>query len=253
MTYSNGRIINDADAHTMETQDWLAPYLEGELKEKYSGVYSKREGGERIVEMIDKAMERRTDPEARKAAAENPIGGAKGWLGYGGFDKEERVEALDFLGFQSQLVFPTFGLAAIQKAENEDLRYAAGVEDGLEVDDLLAGIRVERPAREGEVVHGRLTELTQRTPETALVDDAQRAGRVLGRRLLKAPHELARREHQHVEVGGVHPDDLALRGHAGVAPRRREGLHLRVVVLVAVGAPAPRGEHQREGDEREAE
>ena len=125
MTYSNGRIINDADAHTMETQDWLAPYLEGELKEKYSGVYSKREGGERIVEMIDKAMERRTDPEARKAAAENPIGGAKGWLGYGGFDKEERVEALDFLGFQSQLVFPTFGLAAIQKAENEDQRYAA--------------------------------------------------------------------------------------------------------------------------------
>ena len=125
MTYSNGRIINDADAHTMETQDWLAPYLEGEYKEKYSAVYSKRDGGDRIVKMIDLAKARKTDAAARLAAAENPIKGAKGWLGYGGFDKEERVEALDFLGFQSQLVFPTFGLAAIQRAADEDQAYAA--------------------------------------------------------------------------------------------------------------------------------
>ena len=53
MTYTAGRIVNDADAHTMETQDWLAPYLEGEYKEMYSQVYSKREGGDRIVKMID--------------------------------------------------------------------------------------------------------------------------------------------------------------------------------------------------------
>ena len=49
MTYTAGRVVNDADAHTMETQDWLAPYLEGEYKEMYSQVYSKREGGDRIV------------------------------------------------------------------------------------------------------------------------------------------------------------------------------------------------------------
>ena len=125
MTYANGRIINDADAHTMETQDWLAPYLEGEYKEKYSAVYSQREGGERIVRMIDQARARKQDPVARAAAAANPIQGAKGWLGYGGFDAEERAEALDFLGFQSQLVFPTFGLAAIQRAKSEDQAYAA--------------------------------------------------------------------------------------------------------------------------------
>lgn len=125
MTYVNGRIVNDADAHTMETQDWLAPYLEGEYKEMYSGVYSKREGGERIVKMIEMAEARRTDPEARAKAAENPIQGAKGWLGFGGFDKAERVEALDWLGFTSQLVFPTFGLAAIGRAKTEDQAYAA--------------------------------------------------------------------------------------------------------------------------------
>ena len=83
MTYTAGRIVNDADAHTMETQDWLAPYLEGEYKEMYSQVYSKREGGDRIVKMIDAAKARKNDPEARAKALENPIEGAKGWLGYG--------------------------------------------------------------------------------------------------------------------------------------------------------------------------
>ena len=125
MTYANGRIINDADAHTMETQNWLAPYLEGEYKEMYSEVYSKREGGERITKMIDIAKARKDNPDERAKAAENPIAGAKGWLGYGGFDKEERVEALDWLGFDSQLVFPTFGLAAITRAKSDDQRYAA--------------------------------------------------------------------------------------------------------------------------------
>ncbi|WP_328600505.1 amidohydrolase family protein [Pontixanthobacter aquaemixtae] len=125
MVYTKGRIVNDADAHTMETQNWLAPYLEGEYKELYSEVYSKREGGERITQMIDMAKARKTDPEARAKALENPIEGAKGWLGYGGFDKDERVEALDWLGFENQLVFPTFGLGAITKAETDDQRYAA--------------------------------------------------------------------------------------------------------------------------------
>lgn len=125
MTYTRGRIVNDADAHTMETQNWLAPYLEGEFKEMYSEVYSKREGGDRIVKMIDAARARKADPQARAKALENPIEGAKGWLGYGGFDKEERVEALDWLGFQKQLVFPTFGLGAITRAATDNQRYAA--------------------------------------------------------------------------------------------------------------------------------
>ena len=125
MTYVGGRIVNDADAHTMETQDWLAPYLEGEYKEKYSQVYSRGEGGERIVKMIDAAKARKSNPEERAKVAANPIEGPKGWLGYGGFDKEERVEALDWLGFNSQLVFPTFGLAAITRAKSEDQAYAA--------------------------------------------------------------------------------------------------------------------------------
>jgi predicted TIM-barrel fold metal-dependent hydrolase len=125
MAYANGRIINDADSHTMETQDWLAPYLEGDYKEMYTAVYSKREGGERITKMIDVAMARKADPEARAKASKDIISGDKGWLSFGGFDKDERVEALDWLGFSSQLIFPTFGLAAIGRAKSEDQAYAA--------------------------------------------------------------------------------------------------------------------------------
>lgn len=125
MVYSKGRIINDADAHTMETQDWLAPYVDSAFKDQYSQVYSNKDGGERIIKMIDMAKARKADPAARAKALENPIEGAKGWLGYGGFDKEERVEALDWLGFKKQLVFPTFGLAAITRAQTDDQRYAA--------------------------------------------------------------------------------------------------------------------------------
>ena len=90
MTYTKGRIVNDADSHTMETQDWLAAHLEGEYKEMYSQVYSKREGGDRIVKMIDAAKARKSDPEARAKALENPIEGAKGWLGYGGRNASKR-------------------------------------------------------------------------------------------------------------------------------------------------------------------
>jgi hypothetical protein len=125
MTYANGRVIHDADSHTMETADWLAPYLEGEHLEKLGSLYSKRDAGVAIVKQIDLAKARKTNPEAAAEAAANPIAGPKGWLGYGAFDTDERTKALDWLGFGSQLVFPTFGLGAITKATDEETMYVA--------------------------------------------------------------------------------------------------------------------------------
>jgi len=125
MTYANGRIIHDADSHTMETSDWLAPYLEGEHRAKLGALYSQRDAGVAIVKQIDLAKARKSNPAAAAEAASNPIAGPKGWLGYGAFDSDERIEALDWLGFGSQLVFPTFGLAAITKATDEETMYVA--------------------------------------------------------------------------------------------------------------------------------
>lgn len=125
MSYSKGRVIHDADAHTMETGDWLAPYLSEAHRERLGALYSQREAGAHILKLIDQAKSRKGDAQASEAAAENPIAGAKGWLGYGAFDTDERIEALNWLGFGSQLVFPTFGLAAVGRAPDEDTLYAA--------------------------------------------------------------------------------------------------------------------------------
>lgn len=125
MSYSKGRVIHDADSHTMETGDWLAPYLDETYREKLGTLYGQSDAGTHILKLIEQARSRKGDAEATQAAAENPVEGAKGWLGYGAFDTDERIEALDWLGFGSQLVFPTFGLAAIGRATDEDMLYAA--------------------------------------------------------------------------------------------------------------------------------
>lgn len=125
MTYANGRIIHDADSHTMETGEWLAPYLDADLLKSLGALYGDAETGARILDIIEKAKERQADPELDSQASENPIAGAKGWAGYGAFDTKERVKALDWLGFGSQLVFPTFGLGLVRRAKGEDALYKA--------------------------------------------------------------------------------------------------------------------------------
>lgn len=123
MGYEYGRVINDADSHTMETADWIYEFLEEDLREKYGTLYKADKSG-RVVGMIDKAKSRKDDPEADAAAAADPIGGDKGWLAFGAFDTSERTRMLDKYGFVSQLVFTTASLAAMGKAENLVEKYA---------------------------------------------------------------------------------------------------------------------------------
>lgn len=104
---SYGRVINDADSHTMETDDWIYEFLDSdELREKYGTLYKADKSG-RVVGMIEKAKSRANDPEADAAAAEDPISGDKGWMAFGAFDARERARMLDKYGFASQLVFTT--------------------------------------------------------------------------------------------------------------------------------------------------
>ncbi|MFN6934392.1 MAG: amidohydrolase family protein [Tsuneonella sp.] len=125
MNYAKGRIIHDADSHTMETGDWLAPYLDADLLDSLGALYGDADSGSRILKIIDKSKARKSDPEADAEARENIISGAKGWAGYGAFDTDERVKALDWLGFGSQLVFPTFGLGLVRRAKDRDTLYKA--------------------------------------------------------------------------------------------------------------------------------
>lgn len=123
MNYEYGRVINDADSHTMETAEWIYDFLDEPLRAKYGTLYKADTSG-RVVAMIDKAKQRSADPEADAAAAESPISGDKGWLAFGAFDTRERTRMLDKYGFVSQLVFTTACLAAMGKTESLEEKYA---------------------------------------------------------------------------------------------------------------------------------
>ena len=121
MNYTQGRLIHDADAHVMETQDWLDPYLDGDSTGKIKGIYENAPAF--ISQQIEVARARKGDAKAKAAATEKLIDGPKGWVAYGAFDPDERSEALDKIGFQSQLIFGTFALGVFVKIKEEDLLY----------------------------------------------------------------------------------------------------------------------------------
>jgi len=123
MSYMQGRIAHDADSHVMETREWLDAFVDEEFAGKLRPLYGSKPGP--LDQLLDKAKQRKADPEADAKAAENPIAGPKGWMAYGAFDPDERKRVLDDLGFASQLVFPTAGIGPVMRARDEATKYAA--------------------------------------------------------------------------------------------------------------------------------
>lgn len=123
MSYSKNRFIHDADSHVMETTTWLDPYLQGDSTNTLRLIYEN--APDAIRQQIELARKRKGDAVAEAAAAEKLIDGPKGWIAYGAFDSKERTQALDKIGFQSQLVFGTYALAVFSRVKDESLLYAA--------------------------------------------------------------------------------------------------------------------------------
>ena len=123
MAYAH-RPIHDADAHVMETPDWLLEYADPELREHLAPVHvSAVRPGE--SEMIERFRAQHADP-AYRAEDESQIMLRKNWSATGSFIKEDRPRALDLLGFESQLVFNTFlngKLLASERGDDADESY----------------------------------------------------------------------------------------------------------------------------------
>ena len=125
MPYAEGRVFHDADSHVMEPADWLLAHADASLKDTL--VLRKTGEGERlgrIETQVAAARARKGDANAAAQAAENLIGGPKGWIAYGAFDPDERTKALDALGFSSQLVFATSALGPFRTSKDMDVLYA---------------------------------------------------------------------------------------------------------------------------------
>ena len=117
MVYVTDRMIHDADAHTMEPPEWLDEFGSQQVRD-----YARTEffAGEEspIFSEIDHCRTLHLDPEFR-AKAEQEIMLRKNYRAHGASNSLDRSEALDHMGFASQLVFPTMPNTLLEVMEHE--------------------------------------------------------------------------------------------------------------------------------------
>ncbi|MDH5676687.1 MAG: amidohydrolase [Myxococcales bacterium] len=127
MPYAEGRIFHDADAHFMETPDWLASHADPSLRERLGRLHLSGVPESRIDRFMDKLRAQQADPDYR-AEDQAQIMLRKNWNATGSFLKEDRSQALDLLGFSTQLIFNTFLNSQLLDAERSgDLDFAYGM------------------------------------------------------------------------------------------------------------------------------
>ena len=105
MTYAGERVIHDADAHIMETAEWLVPYADPGMRDRV---------------LIDGAPTRASvERDLDRSHSTDDVLLRKNYLAIGGLLADDRPAALDELGFRSQLVFNTYLSGAITRAEQD--------------------------------------------------------------------------------------------------------------------------------------
>ena len=138
MTYSEGRLIHDADSHLMELPACLDPYFERRLLTKYHALASYQEKLARGLRPGE-APSAHGDTQFRDGVAAN-IMLRKNYEAHGSFLREDRPQALDLLGFASQLVFTTFCLSnfGLDQGDDMELCYAAASAHNRMMTDFCA-------------------------------------------------------------------------------------------------------------------
>jgi predicted TIM-barrel fold metal-dependent hydrolase len=136
MAYIEGRVVHDADAHIMETPNWLRDYAEPAVRDKIDGPSYSNElaqtgdgdhGGEGLDEIFARLAERHGTSEFLDGEAEQVMT-RKNFAATGSFIAEDRPRVLDFIGVASQLLFNTFHNSRLYEWEHQpDLDFAYGV------------------------------------------------------------------------------------------------------------------------------
>jgi predicted TIM-barrel fold metal-dependent hydrolase len=125
MPYVRDRVVHDADSHLMELEDCLDPYFDRKMLAAFHDLpsYRHKVGDGR---WSASARRKQDDPAFRAGDAENILL-RKNHEALGSFRRADRPQALDLLGFASQLVFTTFCLGNFGLDENgpPGLCYAA--------------------------------------------------------------------------------------------------------------------------------
>jgi predicted TIM-barrel fold metal-dependent hydrolase len=127
MPYAEGRTYHDADAHVMETPDWLFPFADPDLRPRLRPLRLSGVPEAKTERFVEKLRDQHADAQYRKDDA-SQLMLRKNWSATGSFLKHDRPLALDLLGFSSQLVFNTFLNSQLLAAEHDDdIGYAYGL------------------------------------------------------------------------------------------------------------------------------
>ena len=125
MAYVEGRTIHDADSHVMELPGTINEYID----DKFRDAFVARAKTDEQPGWVESAVAMHDDPGFRAGDEENILL-RKNYQALGSFRKEDRPQALDYLGFTSQLVFTTsslsnYGLEHTGKPGDAELAVAA--------------------------------------------------------------------------------------------------------------------------------
>jgi len=138
MSYIEGRVVHDADAHIMETPNWLRDYADPATRDRietpgYANEL-KQTGDDDALDdeaALDAAFARlaerhRSDEFLADEASQVML--RKNFAATGAFIAEDRPRVLDFIGVRSQLLFNTFHNSRLFEWERAgDLELTAGV------------------------------------------------------------------------------------------------------------------------------
>lgn len=116
MPYVENRIIHDADAHTMEPPEWLDEFG-SKVVVDYARDHFSIGDNDKVFGEIDKCRALQHDEDFRAAAADEVML-RKNYRAHGAWDRADRSEALDFMGFSSQLIFPSMPNTLLEAMEH---------------------------------------------------------------------------------------------------------------------------------------
>lgn len=124
MPYIENRIVHDADAHTMELPNWFDDYADKNIQKAFRERFRGNKGlAQTYFENIDEDHQTSTYQEKN----EEELMIRKNYDALGSFNSKDRSEALDLLGVQSQLVFPTspnVWLESLEHGDDIDMLYS---------------------------------------------------------------------------------------------------------------------------------
>jgi len=115
MPYVTGQTVHDADSHVMELPGTIERYADPAWREALAAKIRKKADDS----WVQKARDLQNDPDFRAGDADQLLL-RKNYQALGAFDAADRPRAVDLLGFASQLVFSTAGLALFELEHGDD-------------------------------------------------------------------------------------------------------------------------------------